>query len=309
MKRKNPVYQRNGKPNQTLLDLWKQNEKNRRIGEAVTTTSSKTLEQSLKKAQDVHDVAIERKKAADRSRRKAAQKHRVLEKRERLYYLGYNDARTNLWSDSQIDRISWKELKSGKLNLNKHPFLSGGRINYRYKIGKGITVAFNDYTLEHDLSDILAFYKAMSYEELQEALQSICNKLPTADPVTGHGSGGVPGAVTFYKGDGRSYRKFKRTHDEKSEKMKNWVKLFDSSHVVPFRKHKNSYVGWQYITGADGSPHIKSLSKREALIICNAMMYHTTEQESREFYISFRDYMERHCPQIYEVLPDLKYHI
>lgn len=293
--KRHPVFQSKKKIRQDLLDLARFNESRRKSGKKEIKADHKHPGKAL----DLMRI-IEKK-----AKRAESKKDRIYRKREWLYYQGYEDARSNLWSDTRIDQIKLSDIKSNTVTAEKYPWLDSW--NVKFKIGKGMTFAFNDYTLEHNLADLLSYWKKKSVNELLSALKKICEMIPTADPDTGKGSGGSAAGAAIYTGDKSGADKFINRGNKLSRLIKKHVMEYDMTHVVPFREHRNNYIGWQFIANENGSYHWKTMTKKEALIILNAIMWNTTESDRRDFYGAFKDHMKVHCTEIYAILPDLKY--
>lgn len=232
--------------------------------------------------------SIKSDKFFEKNLKKSNKKIRVNLKREALG-IEYPDALTNLYSDSYIDKISWKSISDGTAKLGK----KSKQFNYDkvYVLSQPFRLGFVDYSENLFLSDALSMFKGMGIDDLINHLETINNKMATGTGKTGT-SGGEAGASIFEYGSKNQLKEIVKNAGLQTRKWRR-----------NRRQHTTEKIGWQWFTSG-GDAYITKVTPRQLLEIANAIMWHTTELNREDFYMDFYNFVKKEVPGL--VLPKPK---
>ena len=218
-------------------------------------------------------------------------------KRNSLEALGFNPKYATRVKYDDIE--AYKRGEDYRLSIEKYPFLydSNGfdfEKVYHFPNGKGLYIAWLDYSGESTIEELMHHFSKFSNETLIEFLQGIL-ETPKQHNTSDKNSGSSGRAGTF-----RSMI----TTDNVAEKMLKsdndaLKKSFSNTKKRRYHTGVNRY--YQNIT-ENGKPTIKSITGRELLIILNAIMYNVTE-DSRDMYTGIYKSITNQIPDFKLILP------
>lgn len=273
--------------------------KSRENNRNQSLNNKKKLLDKLKKSEELKKqgfpIALNNKniksdKAFKRDLRKQQKKVRVYNKRVMLS-IDFPDALTNLFSDNQIDKISFTKIKNHDVYLSRNGkiWLDGNdrsnKLDYnkKYKLSSPFRLAFVDWSENMTLGEAVSMFKDKSYEKLLENLKEVVSKNRTGPD---EGSKGKPGTALFEYGNNSYLKTVVRNAAMQTRK---WRKKS--------RQHTPERTGWQWLT-LNGNQYIDEISPKQALIICNAIMHNTSEEARENFYHDFYNFIKGEIPEI-----------
>ena len=200
---------------------------------------------------------------------------------------------------SYLRKVKKSDIEKGNITRENYPFLFDSnnfdfdRV-YHFPNGKGLYIAWLDYSGESTIEELMLRFSKFSNETLIEFLQGILDTPKQHNP-SKKDSGSSGRAGTF-----RSMI----TTDNVAEKMlkadnSKLQKSFSNTKKRRYHTGVNRY--YQNIT-ENGNPTIKSITGRELLIILNAIMYNITE-DSRDMYTGIYKSITNQIPDFKLILP------
>ena len=285
---------------QDLITAWKLAEKNSTLLPKNTNLfkprgsqdSSKYIEKIIEKAIDSLPI----------SKRKREKQKRVLNKRAELSRQ-FPTIENSKYSDSRIDSITWKQINEG-IKSSDVPWFFPFDFNHIYHTKHYFMFAYNDYMLERDFGELILEQSKKSDKQLLKDLKHVVTMTDTAIPsMKGTSSGQAGGAFIEYC-DTKEIKSHVDRLNKWTEITKKNVATFDSIKPHTFRYHTKDNIGWQYVSSKEGIAFNK-VTPHNLLSVCNAIMFHTTEEERWDFYTKFYRIVSEAIPEFLPYLPKM----
>ena len=281
----------------------------KKVSQSLSKKEVKRL--SFADLQRQNNAIIQREKKRAQEEKRRQEKYRKAQelldyKRESLRALGFDEKFLKTSYLRKIKKSDIEAYKKGNeyaLSVESYPFLYdsyGLDYNkiYTFPDGKGLYIAWQDYTGESTFEEILVRFNGLSNETLINILEGIVRQPPTYNKkAPNHGAGTSSGragtvrhavctnhvAKQMFKADNSKIGKAK-----KNEKKK--------------RVHTGATGYFQTLTDGDNYI-IRELTARECLVILNAVMYNITEESRVTYYNGLYTNITKYIPDFKKILP------
>lgn len=218
-------------------------------------------------------------------------------KRNSLDAIGFNPKYASRIKYEDIE--AYKRGNESALSREKYPFLySSFHFNfdkvYNFPNGRGLYIAWLDYSGEHTIEELMNQFNRFSSETLITFLEGILNTPKQHNPKDK--SSGSSGRAGTFRSMVTTDNVAERMLSSDNEKLK---KAFENEDKKRYHTGINRY--YQNIT-ENGNPTIKSITGRELLIILNAIFYNVTE-DTRDMYKGIYKSITNSIPDFKAILP------
>ena len=199
----------------------------------------------------------------------------------------------------EIDSIKIDDIRKGKVNADKYPFLFRFDFYKPYPLpnGKRMYFAYRDYAGETPLEELISIVQGKSTDTLIAELNNIVNMPMTAVAGVKGTSSGKAGVISYHCQQQNFITDFIYTDKKVTRKDKRYnAKRQKETTFAGFQTLKNGRLNsFDIITG------------RGVLEIAVALMYNATEQSRADFYSAFYYDVIEAIPEMQRFMPVPKY--
>lgn len=283
---------------QDLLDTWRLQQRNKELfsDKKINLKPRKNKESVFDSVKNLGEKLIEN---LPLNKRKLEKQKRIFNKRAELTRL-FPHIDNRIHSDTKIDSITWKQINKG-FTVDEITWFFPFDFNKIYKSDKYFLIAYNDFMLERDFGELIKSQAKKKDKQLLKELNHIVNMTHVGIPTVKGSSSGQAGGAFIEYASMNECKKFINKLDSESNKQREHVSKFDNIQPHTFRYHTKGNVGWQYLSSG-GSVAINEVTPHNLLAVCNAVLYHVTEEERWDFYKTFYD-------SVIELIPEMKYYL
>lgn len=256
---------------------------------------------SNKEIEQKYNTIVTEKKDREKEKRRARNKYQKSKELQtwKFYELEKMGIPVENLKSSYLRKVKKSDIEKGNITRENYPFLfssHGFDFNkaYHFPNGKGLYIAWLDYSGESTIEELMSRFSMFSNETLIEFLKGILETPKQYNP-TKKNSGSSGRAGTFRSmitTDNVAKKMLKADNDALKKSFSNTKKR---------RYHKGVNKYYQNIT-EDGQATIKKITGRELLIILNAIMYNVTE-DSRDMYAGIYRNITNQIPDFKTILP------
>ena len=295
----------------------KQKEKEQRILKSKGYSTKQIQKLSNKELKDISGNIITEQQAKEKKRQKhKAQYQKQLKdtgwKFQELVAKGFSP---DVLTTTNLRKVKKKDIKEGNINKKNYPFLYPELkvtkqqlqfdFNKKFKFpeGKGMYIAYCDFTGEKNFGALLNSYNRKSNKELLLKLNGLIQQPETYNKNLHRKTKGKEGGSSGYAGDYQmligDISKIKRFDD----------KVMGDEYASIFfpqrkRQHTGQYNKWQKLIDKDGNIYISEFTTHKILALTVAIMDNITEDLRGPFYKRMYSDITYYFPELKEVFPN-----